>query len=165
MKIKYDIKNNYYKIYGEANYLAINKKLYLKNYSGKIRNVSNLLIIISVMIYLMIIVFDFLNITFIFNFLWLIFVVVLYLIFVFLGGLKNFKRENLKGEIIINKDGITDKSSIIVTFTWDKVELIGLTKNALIIITDSPIFLILEPNEKIITEIIKYKDVKIIKNK
>ena len=73
-----------------------------------------------------------------------------------------YRKDNHKGTIIINEDGITDKSDITITFSWDKVELIGITKNTMAIVTDSPFVLILEPNNKILDSIKKYKDVKII---
>lgn len=89
-------------------------------------------------------------------------VFLIYTIFALISYFK-YKNSNHKGEIIIDKNGITDKSDINVTFSWDKLELIGLTNTTLIIVLDSPFVIILEPNEKIISEIKKYKDVKVIR--
>jgi len=163
MKFKYDIKNKYYKMYGEANYLVAYKKKYLNNYNKTIKNYINTLFTLL-----------FLNIILIFF--WLIIgnkyiislliftglVFLFYTIFALLSYFK-YKNSNHKGEIIIDKNGITDKSDINVTFSWDKLELIGLTNSTLIIVLDSPFVIILEPNEKIISEIKKYKDVKVIR--
>ena len=74
----------------------------------------------------------------------------------------NYKKQIHKGSIIINKDGIRDKSDIDITFSWENIELIGVTKNTLIIIVNNPFVIILEPNDKILSVIKKYKDIKII---
>ena len=53
-----------------------------------------------------------------------------------------------------------------ITFPWDSVKLIGVTKNMMVIISDSTtIMFLIEPNEELIEEILKFKDVKVIRNK
>jgi len=163
MKFKYDIKDNHYKMYGEANYLVSQKKRYLNNKKPKIKNYMNLQItkyIISMILLILSIILG-LGIWVIAFFI----ISILYFFIIILNNVsyKTYKNGCHKGTIIINEEGITDNSDITVTFSWDKVEFIGVTKNTLAIILDSPFVLILEPNEKIIKEIKKYKDVPIIK--
>jgi len=161
MKIKYDIKNNHYKMYGEANYLVMHKKKYLNNFNKKIRNYFDLFYIITAILYLFSILIE---IDIISKFLFILSTILLFYIFMAYQAYIVYKNSNHKGEIIIDEYGITDKSDIIVSFPWDKIELIGITKNTLAIVTNSPMVLILEPNEKIIEEIKKYKDIKVIRS-
>ena len=163
MEFKYDIKNNYYKMYGEANYLVAYKKRYLKNYNKPIKNYLNKDLYTFLLTIILIISIYILN-----GFNWYVLLLIciffLYLIILIINFRMYFiyRKDNHKGTIIINEDGITDKSDITITFSWDKVELIGITKNTMAIVTDSPFVLILEPNNKILDSIKKYKDVKII---
>ena len=163
MKFKYDIKNNYYKMYGEANYLVANKKRYLKNYNKPIKNYMNKDLLTFILLILLIpALYNIKGLNWCVITLFCIFILYLIIIIINFRMYLIYKKDNHKGTIIINKDGITDKSDITVTFPWDKVELIGITKNMMAIILDSPFVIILEPNNKIIEEIKKYKDIKII---
>lgn len=67
------------------------------------------------------------------------------------------------GKITINKNGIVVERNIKVTVNWEQIELIGFTKNVLIIIpTNSSVNVIIEPREDIFNEIKKYTSSKII---
>lgn len=67
------------------------------------------------------------------------------------------------GKIIINKNGIIVERNIKVTVNWEQIELIGFTKNVLIIIPkNSSVNVIIEPREDIFNEIKKYTNAKII---
>ena len=165
MKFKYNINKNFYKMYGEANYLVINKKRYLKGFNKPIKNYLTEVInmgIISLFLALLSLFIKKIVLNYLVLLLFIIYIVYGYIA---LFSYLNYKKSNHKGEIIIDKNGITDNSDINITFPWDKIELIGITKNMLAIVLDSPFVIILEPNLKIIKEIEKYKEVRIIKNK
>jgi len=165
MKFKYNIKNNFYKMYGEANYLVINKKRYLKGFNKPITNYLTEVINIGIISMILAIISLFIKKILLNYLIILIFIIYIFYSSIALFSYLNYKKTNHKGEIIIDKNGITDNSDINITFPWDKVELVGITKNMLAIVMDSPFVIILEPNEKIIKVIEKYKEVKIIRNK
>ena len=166
MKFKYDIKNNFYKMYGEANYLVTYKKKYMNGFNKPIKNYINNDIYLTVSSVILFIITKLVrDLNFLVIPLFMAFIVSVLLLLLSLSAYYKYKKDNHKGEIIIDENGITDNSDINITFPWEKVELIGVTKNMMAIVLDSPFVIILEPNNKIIKEIHKYKDVKVIENK
>lgn len=164
MKIKYNNPKNTFRAFSEANYVVYNKKKFLDGSSKKIKNLYCGPIVTTIILFVVVIVFNFedkiieelINILFFCSYIYLIIILTFY----------NIYKKNLKdGVFMVDKKGITDISDIIVTFPWDTVRLIGVTKNMMVIISDNPslVFLI-EPNEKLMDEILKYKEVKIIRN-
>ena len=77
--------------------------------------------------------------------------------------INNAIKRGINSKITISKNGITVESSVKISIDWEQVEIIGFTKNVLmIIIKGSRVNVIIEPKEEIFNEIKKYTSAKII---
>ncbi|MBE6156305.1 MAG: hypothetical protein E7161_00970 [Firmicutes bacterium] len=164
MKFKYNIPKNTFKMYGEANYVFVHQKEYLTGSNKKIQNFYIEPIVLSIILFILNIIFNFINesIADIIN---VIFVLCIIYLFVILISYFNYKNNLRAGELKVDKKGITDISDIIITFPWYKVKLIGITNNMMVILSESStIMFLIEPNEELLEEILKYKEVTIIRN-
>ena len=165
MKINYNLKHNYYKMYGEANYLFAYKKQFLYGTKTKIKNILTYFVGFIASAFLLLYFSRFINsniIRLVSSILCSISCIVFAISFF---AYSENRKHNSVGTITINKSGITDVGAITTKVSWDKIELIGITKNTLVLlIKDSPILILLEPDEKVIKEIEKYTPAKIIRN-
>jgi len=171
MKIKYDLSNNYFKYFNEANGVGFKKKSLLKN-KGKIEKATTILIKNFIIFFLISILFIYGSVTYNYKILMTfgeIYMMISFCYIYLLGFLfykSKSKVNNHKGELIINKDGIRDESSDkkIISLSWNNIELVAVTNNTITIITNLPILFIInnDRKEEILKEIKKYSNVKIL---
>lgn len=163
MKFKYYVPKNTFKMYGEANYVFAHQKEYLTGSTKKIKNFYFGPIMLSIILFISNLIFTFINesIADIINVLFVLSVVYNLIILV---GYLNYKSNLTSGELKVDKKGITDISDITIIFPWDKIKLIGVTKNMMVIISESKTIMFLtRPNEELLEEILKYKEIKVIR--
>lgn len=162
MKIKYDL-NNYYKMYGEANYFYCYKKQYLNGKKSKINNLHTTLIKYVIFSFLLLVLSGFIKNDIVAFFADTLFYSTCIMFYFSLLIYFQNKKYNTKGTLTINKSGITDVSTITSKISWDQIELIGLTKNVLVLLVkNSPVMILLQPNKEVLDEIKKYTDSKVI---
>lgn len=172
MEIKYDLTDKYFTYYSEGNGAYLIKKQLLKGKKKKIYGYLKM----NLFWYLfnLFISFFFCTIYYLTMLSWLFYI---YLFFIglstlFLLNIFTFfiigktKFNNKKGTIILNENGITDKSSQgnSISFPWSNLQLVTITKHTITFIFDSPVIILIkkEEKEKIIQNIKKYAKVLII---
>lgn len=173
MKFNYDMSENYRELYDEANGAFISKKKILKNDKTVIHKFTTLFIItflkIEIMSVLALLIATNANLSFIRAASKILIITgILYLIFCFIGyfiGI-NSKMNSHKGSLEINSNGILDKSENgnELMFSYDNIELIVITKNLIVFITNTPIMIFIPNKDKneIISKIKEYSKIKII---
>lgn len=173
MKLKYDMCDNYKKHYNEAQGMLILKNILKKKDSTKIKTYTtyyntNFLFLFFVL-FLGSVVFSLIKYDFLkklCNELILIAIAVyLFVMLVYFLSLISNK-DNKSGELIIDKDGISDKcNGLLVQISYEHINMIVVTKNTIVIIPDKKTIIIFIPNnekEKVIKSIKKYSNVTII---
>ena len=138
MKIRSNIKKNFFKCGNESLGVMVNKNYILKTHKNPNYNYSeHVLLIIIAFFYL------------IFN---VIFVIKMYCI---------RKNTKFKNEIEIDGGGIHDKSyfGIEMTFDWSKIKAIVVRKHTVVVITSTPIYFFFDITKKddLVDAITKYK--------
>lgn len=161
MEIKSNLKNNYFKIYNEARGVMINRSLVLKRKSTKCLGYLEMVMLLFILFAIMTVAVYFgVN-------RWLFYVLLIVDLFIVLipvlrtiWNYKWKKANNFKNTILIDKDGITDKSfkGIKITIGWDKVRGIVVKKYSLTIITKTSIYFYFDAKEQdiILKECLKY---------
>ena len=173
LKIKYDLSNNYFKYFNEANGVSIKKKLLLKK-DLKLETATKIFFKYFIILFIIsIILITFyvnsnVNIYIIFGKIFL-FVSFLSLYIILLIYIQSKSKQNSQtGEITIDENGISDKSidNKKISMAWENIELVAVTKNTITILTNFQILFILEKKnkDKIIELIKNYSNVKIIDN-
>lgn len=170
MKVKYNLSNNFFKYFNEANGIIFLKKKLLKNKRTKIESylsiISKNAVIISIITTITYLLTSSSLIKHIITILFLINLVLYIFILFDLYFCFKSNSNNHDGILTINKNGITDEGSNgnKVEITYQNIELIVITKNIIIFIANSPIAIFInnKNKDKIIKEIKKYSDVLII---
>lgn len=173
MEIKYDLTQNYLKLYNEANGVIFCKKRLIKNNNIKVRPYMQYIIIYT----LTLIAIAFMYFIFgnkleldIFKKIYYIFLKFAILFF-FVATVTFFIGEKSKinsktGTIEINEEGIMDKSDKGHTtqFNYDAIEAVVITKHLIVIVTNIPIMIFFrnEEKEKVIETIKKYSNILIL---
>jgi len=178
MKIKYDMTDNYFKCYNEAQGIIISKKKLLsgkikKNYSYLTRGLFYLGVVLLFVLLIMILKYFSFDAYFISFISICISIQVILLILYFVIFIVSYNKEKNKkhvGSLIIDDKGITDLSfnGIDVCVSHDKVEGVVISKNTVTIIVDGPIFFFVnnEVKKDIVNGLKKYnKDLIVIDRK
>ena len=166
MKIKSNIKKKYFACMNESMGVNLNKKYILKTKKVNDYTYTEHILYVLIIILLISAIFAILRTDFsILLSMITIFCAALYLLatgIVILMGYLGRKRVNFKNEIIIEEDGLTDMSyyGIKTTVAWDQVEAVVIRKNAIVILTNTPLYFYFDKNKKkdIINGIKKYKE-------
>lgn len=173
MEIKYDLTQNYLKLYNEANGVMLCKKRLIKNNNMKVRTYMQYIDIYALAIIATGLIFltignklDLNTITNLSSF------IVKFGIVFWLAMVANLliyeksKMNNKIGTIEINKDGIIDKSDKghQIQFKYDSIEMIVIVKHVIVIVTNMPIMILIrnEEKEKVIETIKKYSNILIL---
>ena len=164
MKFDYKIPDQKFKMYGEANYVFMNQQKFLNGVLKKIKNFYYEPIALVIILFILNIVLRIINapIKDVVNVIFVLSIIYLFTLFIsYFNYITNLK----EGVIKVDKKGITDITNIYVTFPWETIKLIGMTNNMMVILSEnSQIMLLLEPQEQLLEEILKYKDIKVIRN-
>lgn len=173
MEIKYNLGENYFKYYNEANGIIFLKNKLKKKQNIKIRSyTSNIILLLlecTISLVAMIIFFSVLGmmpvVTFLIKFSGYIDLFFLILLLLPIIAYMNETCNTREGTIEIKSSGILDKaeSGISMEFSYKNLDLIVVTKNLIVILTKSPFFIIIknENKERVIEEINRYSDVPI----
>lgn len=169
MEIKSNLKNNYLKIYNEARGVVINRSLVLKRKNARCLGYFQMVALLFCLFVVMTIAVYFGVNRWVFYFLLVVdFLILLIPIIRTIWNYRWKKANNFENTILIDKDGITDKSfkGIKITIGWDKIRGIVVKKYSLTIITKTSIYFYFDAKEqdKILKECLKYiKSFEIIK--
>lgn len=169
MKLKYDSKNISFKEYNIAQGVAAFRNRYIKNKETKIKSYITRFLEYGLLFFICYILLwilgSKLEISFCFfiakfSFTMAIFCII-FAIFSVIGSYLNFIKSNFtEGIITIDDKGITDdtKDNLMVSFKWEGVKLLIIYKSLLIVVGNTPLFLLvkLENEEKVKKEILKY---------
>lgn len=166
MKIKSNIKKNYFTCMNESMGVNLNKNYILKYKKNTDYTYTEHTLYVTIIILLVSAIFAILRTNLsIFLSMMAIFCAALYLLAVFivvLMGYRGRKKVNFKNEVEINEHGITDASyyGIKMTLNWDQIEAIVVRKNTVVILTNTPIYFYFDKNKKkdIINTSKKYKE-------
>lgn len=167
MKIKTNIKNNFWKIYSESKYIDIHKKKIINK--GKLikSNYFEETILIYSIIMMLASAAMILKLNSIYAYA-LIMIGIIYLLFNIIKTYEEYKHtkeKKFEKIITIKEEGITYQNNITdkeYTIKWNLVKCIAVTKNSIVILTDKDDFIYLDSAQKnkLIKEI--KKDVRII---
>ncbi len=156
MKIKYDMTENYSKYYNEAQgcfqyktKLKDNKNFKVRTYTSgfnlKFLPIICLLVVMEIMLSLLGADFYknlYIGVT--------IYVLVFYIVVMltYFSTLKLLKGSK-KGEIIIDKEGITDSSNgVVIQLKYEAIDMVVVTKNTITVIPKKQTVIIFAPNDK-----------------
>lgn len=167
MNIEYDLNQNYFKCYNEAQGVILNRKKIIKNPKKRITTYlgnASLLFIEILAIFLICLMVDrtgYLTKFAYFMLYFAIFATFIYLIsFYYSYSLE--KKKNHSGTLKFSSEGITDEAfdGTIVTMKWDKIQALVIKKYTLTFITDSQIFFFINISLKkeILEALNKYND-------
>ena len=169
MKIESNMNNTYLKHYNVAKGIAVNKKKVLKKKTNKVPSYLISAIITISLLVIFFILFIIIDKSRIFTITFLLFIIVyiLYAISRTIWSYNFKKKNNFINEILINEEGITDKSfyDIKINLNWSKIKALVIKKNTLTFLTDTSLYFFFDIKEKetIIKAINKYnKDLPII---
>lgn len=158
---EYNFNNaNLYKIQGELSYFIFNKQKYIE--SDKKKHIGNYFTSLTMLGVLSgVLLAKSFGIQYLI--VWYIFFVAFMYYVINKSLINNAIKRGINSKITISKNGITVESSVKISIDWEQVEIIGFTKNVLmIIIKGSRVNVIIEPKEEIFNEIKKYTSAKII---
>lgn len=169
MKIEYDSKDLSFKEYNIAQGIASFKKIYIKNKESKIKGYIRrfieyglLFFAFYILLWILGLKLEFTILFFMakFSFVMAIFCV-FFSIFSIIGNYFSFiKNKYSEGIIIIDNKGINDeaKNNLSISFKWEGINLIIVYKDLLVVIGNSPLFILakLKNVQKAKKEILKY---------
>lgn len=147
MNIEYNLNENYFKCYNEAQGVILNRKKIIKNPKKRITTYlgnAGLLCLEIIIIFIICLVVDrtgYLTKLAYCMLYFAIFAVFIYLISFYYSYFLE-KKKNHSGTLKFSSDGITDEAldGTIVTMKWDKIQALVIKKHTLTFITDSQIF-------------------------
>lgn len=173
MKIKYNMSDNYFKYYDEANGVISKKKKILKNKKVKItpylKNVFILMFICFIVSIILLGIVNKLDLVYSKNILlgYIVFLVIYFIFIIISYNISYRSKFNSKSGILeITKKGLIDRSDNGTTldFSYDNLELIVITKNLIVFCLPNPLMIFI-PNKKkkdIVNNISKYSKVLIV---
>lgn len=165
MKIRSNIKKNFFKCGNESLGVMVNKNYILKTHKNPNYNYSEHVLLITIILLLcagilsmlgsvplLVISLAFTIVAFFYLAFNIIFVIKMYFI---------RRSTNFKNDIEIDGGGIHDKSyfGIEMTYSWDKIKAIVIRKNTVVVITSTPIYFFFDITKKddLVDAITKYK--------
>ena len=166
MKIETDISKKFFSRFDEARGIALHKKSVLKNKNPKTLSYTKGSLLIIILLFILSIVFALFC-----RFNWRLFflpcltylIAIIYLIYVvsIIIETYNFRKKlQFKNTIIIDENGITDKSykKIKMIFSWNKIKGIVIGKYTITVLTDTPVYFYFDISKKddVIKAIEKY---------
>jgi len=168
MKIKYQMPNNFFKMFNEFSGITSTKNQIIKNPNNKIHGYIYMTVVSSMLLFIIMLIFAFIfyNNDIITSYIINVgsFVLTFYLIFnlsIFFSNYTLIKKTLASGVLILDENGITDKNDngVTINFAWESIKLIVFTKNVITVLGDSTIgiFIQTEHREKIKKIIEKYK--------
>ncbi len=166
MKIKSNIKKNYFVCMNESMGVNLNKNYILKSKKNNDYTYTEHVLLITIIILMASAILALLQTnTSVLLSMMVIFVALLYLlasIIIVLIGYFARKKVNFKNEIVIEKEGISDSSyfGITMTLAWDQIEAVVVRTHTIVILTNTPVYFYFDKNKKkaIIDNIKKYKE-------
>ncbi len=175
MRVKYNLKENHFKSYNEASGVALMKNKLLKKPSKKIRSYLGKTFSYGILLMGLCITFVILarvaqNNTFIKFFelllLYVIFIFIFSILSIFFSFLSAKKNNSVEGSLSITKKGITSTTSLgdKLELSYDSVELVAVTKHAVVFILKTPFMLYIDNKnkDKVVKALQKYSDTLII---
>ncbi len=163
MEIKSDLKNNYFKIYNESRGVVLNKSLVLKKKSARCLAYFDMMAMLLFWLLIMTVAVCFgVNRWLVFVLLAIDLVVLFVPIIRTIGNYRWKKANGFKNTVVIDKEGITDKSfkDIKITMGWNKIKAIVVKTYSITILTDTRIYFYFDVSDEdlILKECLKYID-------
>ncbi len=155
MKFDYDLSSNYLKYHNIAQGISINKKRIKKKRKKKIVGFLEFILTDFLSLFLILIIGTVICLFIDNNFIISIFTLIISILFTTLIAASLLfvsiyfinKKEEIKGSIIIDKDGISDiDSSTLMKFNWSKIDFVVLKKDVMVVILKHPYLIIVANN-------------------
>lgn len=170
MEIKSNMKKSYLRNYNEAKGIAVNKKRVLKHQTSKVPTYLTSALITITLLSISTIIFSIIDSSNIFKTIFLVLLITYtsYSIIRTIASVLLKKNQiDLINTIVIDEDGITDKSffKIKINVSWDKIPAVIVKKHTVTFITDTQLFFFfdIKNKEEILKLVKKYsKNTKVI---
>lgn len=165
MEIKSNMKKTYLRNYNEAKGIAVNKKRVLKHQTNKVPTYLTSALITITLLSICTLLFSIIDTSNIFKIYFLISLIV-YISYVIIRTISSVllkkNQIDLINTIIIDEEGITDKSffKIKINVSWDKIPAVVIKKHTVTFITDTQLFFFfdIKNKEKILKLVKKYSE-------
>ncbi len=176
MKIKYNLKDTHFKCYNEANGVILLKRKLKKKPRKRIRTYLGKLfmyglfailictiIMIGARVYQIKSLINFSEILLLYN----VFILGFAIVSLFLSYRTTAKTNRLEGSLSIVKKGIIDTTSDNkIELGYDSIDLVAITKHAIVFVLKTPFMIYIDNNEKekVVKALRKYSDVLIVEH-